>query len=377
MKLTLIATTTMGFESVLANEIRALGYESVRVFDSKVEFEGTEKDICRANLWLRTAGRIFVKIAQFKATTFDELFDQTFALNWGQWIQKEDQFPVANVTSRKSILFSKSDCQAIVKKAIVESLKKAHNCQTLPETKASFPIRIQIEKDEVILSIDASGSGLNKRGYRAHMDKAPLRETLAAGLVLLSRWNPSEDVLMDPLCGTGTLLIEAGLIARNIAPGLNRSFNSEAWKIVSDSLWKTAKTEAKDLIKKDAEFRIYGSDHHPKALSIANKNIKLAGLSDIFVQKRELKDISSRFDRGKIITNPPYGERTGEIEEIEKLYKEMGIVFMSHFPAWSYYILTANDNFESLFGKRSTKHRKIYNGGIKCWYYQYYSQAQR
>jgi len=377
MKLTLIATTIMGFESVLARELKTLGYETVRVFDNKVEFEGTLKDICRANLWLRTAGRIFVKIGQFNATTFDSLFDQTAALDWGQWIQKDDQFPVSNVSSRKSKLFSKSDCQAIVKKAVAESLKKAHRCESLPETKALFPIRIQIENDDVILSIDASGSGLNKRGYRAHMDKAPLRETLAAGLILLSRWRPTEDVFMDPFCGTGTLLIEAGLIARNMAPGLNRGFNSEKWAVIDRSFWSDAKTEAEDLIKKDAEYRIYGSDKDARVLSIANKNIDLAGLSSIFVQKRELTEISSRFDRGKIVTNPPYGERLEDKNASEKLYKQMGEVFMREFPAWSYYVLTSNDSFEWCFGKQSTKHRKIYNGGIKCWYYQYFGTSPK
>lgn len=374
MTLTLIATTSMGFESVLARELKDLGFDNVTVFDNKVEFTGTKADICKANLWLRTAGRIYIKIATFKATTFDALFDQTIALNWAQWIQKNDQFPVSKVTSRKSALFSKSDCQSIVKKAISNCLQKAHQCQTLPETGAEFPIRIQIENDIVTLSIDASGSGLNKRGYRAHMDRAPLRETLAAGLILLSRWRPSEDVLIDPLCGTGTLLIEAGLIAKNIAPGLHRSFNSEKWEAIPSSYWKTARTEALDLIKKDASFRIYGSDKNPIALSIANKNIALAGLSDIFVQKLDINEVSSRFEVGKIVTNPPYGERLDDLPSVEQLYRDMGKIFLSRFSGWSYYILTPHDTFEQLFGKHSTKHRKLFNGGIQCWFYQFFAK---
>ncbi|RAP31448.1 RNA methyltransferase [Candidatus Marinamargulisbacteria bacterium SCGC AG-343-D04] len=374
MTFTLIATTTMGFEAVLAREIKALGYKDVKVFDHKVEFQGDYRDICRANIWLRTAGRIYIKIGEFEATTFDELFDKTTALDWAQWIGKDDKFPVADVTSRKSALFSKSDCQSIVKKAVVTQLKKAHSCETLPETKASCPIRIQIENDKVILSIDSSGSGLNKRGYRAHMDIAPLRETLAAGLILLSRWRPEEDMLMDPFCGTGTLLIEAGLIAKNIAPGLNRSFCSERWSCIDSAHWRYVRQEARDLIKKDAKYRIYGSDNNARALSIANKNIELAGLPDVFVQKRELSEISSRYEQGRIITNPPYGHRLEEQPDIDLLYQEMGRVFKEKFPLWSYYVLTSCDYFEELFGRESNKHRKIYNGGIKCWYYQFFGR---
>ena len=377
MNLTLIATTIMGFESVLAQELKDLGYTNLRVSDHKVEFEGTLEDICTANIWLRTAGRIYVKIAEFKATTFDDLFEETQALDWATWIGKNDQFPVTKITSRKSALFSKSDCQAIVKKAIAASLENAHNCQSLPETGSVYPIRIQIDKDWVTLSMDTTGHGLNKRGYRAHMDIAPLRETLAAGLVLLSRFKADRDALMDPCCGTGTILIEAGLIGRNIAPGLNRTFLSESWDIIPQKHWEDANTKAKDSIKKDVKFRIYGSDINYKALSVANKNIELAGLSDIFVQKRDISEISSRFDQGKIITNPPYGERLSEQEDVVKLYQNMGKKFRQEFPDWSYYILSGNDEFQSHFGGKATKNRKLYNGGMACWYYQYFAKIKR
>lgn len=374
MSFTLIATTTMGFESVLARELKDLGYKDVKVFDHKVEFQGDFLDICRTNLWLRTAGRIYIKIGQFKAITFDELFENTQSLPWSDWIQVDDQFPVTDVSSRKSALFSKSDCQAIVKKAVVNHLKKAYKRDVLPEKKAYYPIRIQIDNDNVILSIDSSGTGLNKRGYRAHMDRAPLRETLAAGLILLSRWRPDKDVLLDPFCGTGTILIEAGLIAKNIAPGLNRTFSSQQWASIDSAHWKAAKQEAQDSINHDISYRIYGSDNNSRALAIANKNIELAGLSDIFIQKRDLKEISSRFEQGRIITNPPYGHRLDEQVEIDMLYQDMGAVFKKQFPLWSYYILTSCDYFEDLFSRKSNKHRKLYNGGIKCWYFQFFAR---
>ncbi len=375
MNLTLIATTIMGFESVLAQELKELGYTNIRVDNHKVEFEGTLSDICKANLWCRTAGRIYIKIAEFKALTFDELFEHTQALPWSTWIGPDDQFPVTKITSRKSALFSKSDCQAIVKKAIADSLLTAHKRNELPETKAVFPIRIQIENDWVTLSIDTTGHGLNKRGYRAHMDIAPLRETLAAGLIYLSRWKADRDVLLDPFCGTGTLLIEAGLIGRNIAPGLNRTFLAQSWDLIPEQAWITETENAKDSITK-TEYRIFGSDHNHKTLEVANKNLELAGLSDIHVQKRDISEIGSRFDQGKIITNPPYGERLSEQKDVNKLYKKMGTIFRKQFPDWSYYILNSNEDFPHFFGNKATKNRKLYNGGLKCWFFQYYANLK-
>lgn len=376
-KITLIATTTMGFESVLAKEIKALGFTQVTVMDTKVEFEATLADICKCNLWLRTAGRIYVKIGQFTALTFDDLFDQTKELPWEHWISSEDAFPVSKITSRKSELFSKSNCQAIVKKAVAERLQSVYKVNRLPENAASAAIRVQIEKDIVTLSIDTTGEGLNKRGYRAHMDVAPLRETLAAGLVLLSNWNPERDVLLDPFCGTGTILIEAGLIAKNLAPGLNRGFASEHWQCLSKKTWDQARLAAKAAINHDAQFKIYGSDINHRALSVAENNIKLAGLSDIFVQKRDILEVRSRFDRGKIITNPPYGERLSDPEEVEELIQKTGDTFREHFPDWSYYMLSSHPEFDTIFGAPATKNRKLYNGGIKCWFYQYYANQRK
>ncbi len=372
MKLTLIATAAMGLETVLAYELKDLGYQT-KVSDGKVEFEGDLSDICKANLWLRSAGRIYIKMATFKAVTFDELYDQTRALPWEDWIGSDDSFPVSKVTSRKSELFSKSDCQAIVKKAVASRLIDTYNLNALPETGAQCAIRIQIESDTVVLSLDTTGHGLNKRGYRAHHDEAPLRETLAAGLILLSRWNPERDVLLDPLCGTATILIEAGLIAKNIAPGLYRSYACEGWKTMSEKRWEDAREAAEAAIKHDAEYRIFGSDRNARVLDIARKNIQIAGLDKIFVQTLPVKDIQSRFETGKIITNPPYGARLSDLEQVELLYAEMGEVFLERFQHWSYYILTPHDRFERLFGARSTKHRKLFNGPIQCWLYQYFN----
>ena len=372
MKVTLFATTAMGLEAVCARELKALGVENTRVFDGKIEFEGDLTDICKTNLWLRTAGRIYVKLGQFKALTFDEPFDKTKDLPWEKWIGPNDRFPVSRVTSRKSELFSKSDCQAVVKKAIVQRLKEAHGVANLPERDGKCAVRIQIDKDIVVLSIDSSGDGLSKRGYRAHMDMAPIRETLAAGLVLLSRWRPEEDALIDPMCGTGTLLIEAGLIAKNIAPGLNRSFAAETWSCIPKKLWANARQQAKLAIKQDAEFRIYGSDTNHTALSVARKNITLAGLDGIYVQKLPVAELDSRFKKGKIITNPPYGERLGDEYEVDALYEEFGDVMAKNFPDWHVYAITPHEDFEELFGRKATRKRKLFNGNIRCDFYQFY-----
>lgn len=376
MTVTIIATTAMGLEAVLGRELKDLGYTDVQLSDGKAEFKGTLADICKSNIWLRTAGRIYIKMGEFFAMTFDDLFDETQAIPWEHWIGPNDRFPISKVTSRKSELFSKSDCQAIVKKAISERLKKAHNVTHLPETGDAYAVRIQLDKDRVTLSIDATGDGLNRRGYRAHMDIAPLRETLAAGLILLSRWRP-EDVLIDPLCGTGTLLIEAGLIAKNIAPGLKRSFVSETWKCIPSRLWNAARLDAKDCIKPDVKVRIFGSDTNHTVLSVARKNIELAGLTDIFVQNLDVADLKSRYQVGKIITNPPYGERLGTVLETENLYKQLGKTLHTEFPEWDYYVITPNKDFEDLFKQKATKKRKLFNGPIECCYYQFFQIKKR
>ena len=368
---TLIATATMGLEKVVANELKNLGYDNIRISNGRVELEGQLSDVCNLNLWLRTADRVLLRIGEFKARTFDDLFEKTMALDWGHYIGPKDAFPVAHVSSVKSTLFSKSDCQAIVKKAVVENLRKYHKVRLLQEDGAQYSIRLQILKDTVTLSLDTSGWGLHRRGYRAQGAKAPLRETLAAALVLLSHWR-GDRALIDPMCGTGTILIEAARIARRIAPGLDRNFAAERWNCVPPKLWKEARAKAKAQILKDAVYRIYGSDINSRTLKIARDNIRIAGLKDIYVQTLSIKEIRSKYKIGKIITNPPYGERLNEIRDAEKLYMDMKDCFTERFAEWQYYVLTANERFEKYFGKQATKKRKLYNGGIKCWYYMYY-----
>ena len=372
MNLTLVATTTMGFESVLAREIKGLGVEETQTEDGKVTFKGDLETLVKANLWLRTAGRIYIQLAKFYAFDFDELFEGAKKVDWETYIPEDFAFPITKVTSKKSTLFSRSDCQSVVKKAIVDRLLSAHKATHLTETGPEVPVRIQIDKDEVILSIDSSGWGLNKRGYRAHMAVAPLRETLAAGLLLLSRWRPTDEALMDPFCGTGTILIEGAMMAKNIAPGINREFGAESWPLIPKKLWNTKRQEAKDLINHDAEYRILGSDSDYHVLNIAKENIGIAGLTNIHLQKLDACEIGSRYEKGKIVTNPPYGERLSEQEDVEALYEQFGKHVRTTMPKWSYCVLTSHPDFEKLFGRRSDQHRKVYNGGMQCYFYQYF-----
>ncbi len=373
--ITLIATCAMGIEAVLARELKALGYTNFKTDNGRIEVYGELLDLCKCNVWLRTAGRVYLKVAEFKATTFDDLFDQTKQVPWSDWIGKEDQFPISKISSRHSKLFAKSNSQSIVKKAVAEALQEQHHTQTLSETGAEYAIRVQIERDIVTLSIDTTGEGLHKRGYRDVGSRAPLRETLAASLIYLSRWNPERDILLDPLCGSGTLLIEAGLMAHNIAPGLNRQFVSESWKAIPSELWKTCRDDAKSKINTAITPKIMGSDCDGRVLRIARQNIEKAGLSDVFVQKLDVKDCGSKSRYGKVITNPPYGERLGELEAVEDVYRDMGDAFKQALSDWDYYVLTPHLGFESLFGKRSTKNRKLFNGPIQCYFYSFFGEA--
>lgn len=366
----LIATTAFGLESVVKDEIKTLGYTVEAVENGRVHYTGDLSAIVTSNLWLRCADRVLVKIGQFHAESFDALFEGTKALPWEDWIPPEGEFPAAKITSVKSKLFSKSDGQRIVKKATVERLKAAHRVKTLPETGAKYPIHIQILKDEVTLSIDTSGSGLNKRGYRAYGNEAPLKETIAAALVKLSRWRP-ERPFLDPLCGSGTILIEAAMIGKNIAPGSRRHFISENWLHIPQKIWDEARTAAKEGIN-DCEFKLMGSDIDPKALRQARTNTDLAGVMDhISFQRLPVQEISSRKHYGVIITNPPYGERLGNSKEVIGLYRDMGKVFRQ-LEDWSYFILTGLQDFETYFGKKATKNRKLYNSTIQTYLYQYF-----
>lgn len=367
----IIATSAFGLESVLAHEVRNLGYNDIKVENGMVTFTGDEMAIARCNLWLRTADRVLIKVGEFDAVTFDELFEKTKALPWADYIPEDGNFPVAKAKSVKSKLFSLSDSQAIVKKAVVESLKKKYSTDWFQENGPLYSIQVAILKDHVTLTIDTSGTALHKRGYRKLNNEAPLKETLAAGLVLLSKWK-SERHLIDPMCGSGTILVEAAMIGLNMAPGSKRNFVSEQWNIVPDEVWKMAREEAMDLLKYDADFRLLGSDIDGEVLRSARYNIHTFGLDDyISVQKLPVADFRSSREYGYIICNPPYGERLGEKKEVEKLYREMGKVFMD-LNTWSYFILTSYPDFQKLFGRRADKNRKLYNGRILCYYYQYF-----
>lgn len=369
-KYELIATTPMGLEAVLSRELKNLGYEDQLVENGRVTFYGNEKDICITNLWLRTAGRILIKMGEFEARTFDELFEGTKALAWPDWIPKDAEFPVDG-RSHKSQLSSVPACQGIVKKAIVEKMKQKYNIEWFEETGPRYVAEVTLLNDVATLTLDTTGAGLHKRGYRMETTEAPLRESLAAAMVLLSRWRP-ERPLYDPFCGSGTILIEAALIGWNIAPGLRRRFNAEAWPNVTQALWSEAKEEAYDLLKDDAPLNIVGSDIDREAIESALKNLRSAGMSkDIKVNVMPVSDISPEGDYGCIITNPPYGERIGTLPEIDKLTKDLGRL-AKQLNNWSHFIITPDKTFETTFGRRADKRRKLFNGQIECTYYQYF-----
>lgn len=369
-KLNLIATSTFGIEAIVARELKELGYDNVNVENGRVTFVGNEKSICETNLWLRCADRVYLKIGEFKATSFEELFQQVKALPWENYLPIDAEFPV-NAKSVKSKLFSLSDIQAISKKAVVEKMKEIYFKDWFEESGAKYPIMVSILKDKVTVSIDTSGAGLHKRGYREAQGEAPLKETLAAAMIKISRWRPDR-TLIDPLCGSGTIPIEAAMIGRNIAPGLNRSFISEDWDFISEDIWKETKKEAYKAIEYDKGLDIYGYDIDGRVAKIAIENSIEAGVDDcIHFQKRPVRELSTKKKYGYIICNPPYGERLSEKDEVEKLYKEMGKVF-SKFDTWSYYVLTSHEGFQEAFGKKANKNRKLYNGRIKCYFYQYF-----
>lgn len=366
----LIATATFGLEAVVARELKELGYENQKTENGKVTFIANEQAICRTNLWLRSADRVLVKMGEFKAITFEELFQQTKALPWAEWLPVNAGFPVKG-KSIKSQLYSVPDCQAIVKKAIVEKMKETYCVEWFEETGPTYTIEVAILKDTVTLTIDTSGPGLHKRGYRKLTAEAPLKETLAAAMISLSRWQP-ERTLIDPFCGSGTIPIEAALIGQNIAPGMHRTFAAEKWPNISDKLWYQAREEALDLAKPDRPLRIMGFDIDKEVLKLARYHAKEAGVDKyIHFQRQPVKNLHSKFKYGYIVCNPPYGERIGEKKEVENLYRDTGKVFKK-LDTWSFYVLTADENFEQLFGRQADRKRKLYNGRIKVYYYQFF-----
>jgi putative N6-adenine-specific DNA methylase len=369
-KVQLIATAAFGLEAVVAREVRDLGYREVTVENGRVTFTADPEAVCRANLWIRTADRILLKMGEFKARSFEELFDQTRALPWTDWITADAAFPVAG-KSIDSTLFSVPDCQAIVKKAIVEKMKTRHRREWFAETGPRYRVEVALLKDTATLTIDTSGAGLHKRGYRKLGSEAPLRETLAAALILLSRWSPDR-VLIDPFCGSGTIPIEAALIGLRMAPGLHREFDAEGWPAIPGRLWRRAREEARDTFLNRPKLKVHGFDIDGGVLSLARYHARRAGLGEaVTFQERPLSDLRSRQKYGFIICNPPYGVRLGEKEGAERLYREMGKVFGA-MDTWSAYVLTAHPGFERFFGRRADKKRKLYNGKIQCNLYQYF-----
>ncbi|MDW7683681.1 MAG: class I SAM-dependent RNA methyltransferase [Bacillota bacterium] len=365
----LIATAAFGLEAVVAKELKDLGYTDQMVENGRVTFRGDETAICRANLWLRSADRVLVKMGEFDATTFEELFQGARALPWPDWLPENAEFPVDG-KSVKSKLYSVSDCQAIVKKAVVEKMKEKYKTDWFAENGPRYKIEVGLLKDRATLTMDTSGAGLHKRGYRELTAKAPLRETLAAALVMLSKW-PADRVLADPFCGSGTIPVEAALIGLNIAPGLRRRFAAETWPVISARCWRDARDEAKSAVITGRQLRILGTDIDEKVLSLARHHARKAGVdSHIHFQQVPFQNFRSRYEHGFIICNPPYGERLGEVREAEAIYKDMQKVFGA-LDTWSFFVITSHMGFEKIFGRPADKKRKLYNGRILCNYYMY------
>ena len=367
--LTLIATATFGLESVVSRELEALGYEPRTTQPGWLSFRGDAAAIARSNLWLRASDRVLIEMNAFPADDFGELFDATRATTWERFLPANASFPVRG-RSVKSKLSSVPACQRIVKKAIVERLKEAHKVQTLPEDGPSFPVEVALLKDQATLTLDTSGAGLHKRGYRPLSGQAPLKETLAAGLILLSFWD-RERAFLDPFCGTGTLPIEAALMARNRAPGIAREFVSESWPSLPARTWTDAREEARSLETPPSPIPIRGSDHDADALALARSHASKAGVAeDIRFEQKPFDAIRSADSYGCLVTNPPYGDRLGDAAEARELYRTMPAV-LRRFETWSHYILTSSRELEALFGQKADRRRKLYNGRIECTYYQF------
>lgn len=368
----LLATCASGIEALVGKELKDLGYET-QVENGRVRFSGELKDIARTNLWLRTADRVKIIIGEFEAKTFDELFEKTKALPWDAYLPLDAEFPVSG-KSHKSTLYSVPDCQAITKKAIVDKLSTVyHRRGRLPETGAKYPIEVAILKDKVLLTMDTTGPSLFKRGYRTKKGGAPLKENMAAALVMLTNWRKDRP-FHDPTCGSGTIPIEAALIGHNIAPGFNRSFLSEDWDWFDEAIWEEVRTEAEAEADYDVELNITGTDIDHRMIEIAKRNAVEAGLGDtIQFKQMQLADLTTEEEYGVIVANPPYGERLLDKEQAFELYKQMGEVFRP-LETWSKYILTSDLDFEEHYGQKATKKRKLYNGYLRTDYFQYWGK---
>ena len=370
-KIELIAPCHFGLEAVLKREIVDLGYEISAVEDGRVTFYGDEDAICRANIFLRTAERILVKVGSFRAVTFEELFEKTRALPWEEFIPKNGKFWVAKAASVKSKLFSPSDIQSIMKKAMVRRLSEKYKIEWFPEDGAAYPVRVFLMKDVVTVGIDTSGVSLHKRGYREVFNNTAITETLAAALIMLTPWK-KDRVLVDPFCGSGTFPIEAAMMAANIAPGMNRTFTAEEWiNVIPKKLWYDVADEANDLIRDDIEVDIQGYDLDGSVIKVARRNAREAGVDHlIHFQERNVKDLSHPKKYGFIITNPPYGERLEDKKDIPELYHAFGRSFAA-LDSWSAYMITSYEEAERYFGRKADKNRKIYNGMLKTYFYQF------
>lgn len=360
-----------GLEAVLKREIIDLGYEISKVEDGRVTFYGDEDAVCRANIFLRTAERVLIKIGSFRAETFDELFEGTKALPWEEYIPKDGKFWVTKAASVKSKLFSPSDIQSIMKKAMVRRLGEAYGIGWFEETGVSFPVRVFIYKDEVTVGLDTTGESLHKRGYRRLTAKAPIAENLAAALIMLTPWN-KERILVDPFCGSGTFPIEAAMMAANIAPGMNRSFRAFEWKhLIPPKMWYDCLDEAREEIDMGVSTDIQGYDIDPEMIRISRENAKLAGVEGlIHFQVRPLEQLSHSKKYGFIITNPPYGERIEEKKNLPALYHMIGERYRN-LDSWSMYLITSYENAQRDIGRDADKNRKLYNGMLKTYFYQY------
>lgn len=371
----LVATSAMGLEAIVAQEVKALGYETT-VDNGKVYFQGDETAIARANLWLRVADRVKIVVGQFSAKSFEQLFESVKALPWEKYLPVDAAFPVSG-KSVKSKLFSVPDCQAITKKAIVERMKQHYKrLGFLDESGATYKIEVSILKDVATLTIDTSGAGLHKRGYRQAQGEAPLKETLAAALIQVSKWNPNRP-FVDPFCGSGTIALEAAMFGQNIAPGYNREFISEDWPWMKAQIWDTVRDEAESLANYDQPLEIVGSDIDHRMVSIAQENATEAGFGELITFKQmQARDFTTQLTDGVMIGNPPYGERIGDVEVVEQVIRNLGKV-MKNYPTWSVYMLSSMKNFEELYGRQATKKRKLFNGFIETNYYQFWGQKSK
>lgn len=370
-KYQLVVPCHFGLEAVLKREIIDLGYEISLVEDGRITFEGDVEAICRANIFLRSAERVLLQVAKFKALSFEELFQNVKAIPWEEYIPVDGKFWVTKASSVKSKLFSTSDIQSIVKKAMVERMKLKYNVSWFEENASAYPLRVFIIKDEVTIAIDTTGDSLHKRGYRQNSVIAPISETLAAALIMLSPWK-RDRILVDPFCGSGTFLIEAAMIGANIAPGMNRTFLAENWtNIIDKKEWYEAINEANDLINLDIDMDIQGYDIDPTVVKNARENAKLAGVDQfIHFQRRAVNELNHPKKYGFVISNPPYGERLEDKKDLPLLYNEIGEA-MKRLDSWSVYLITSYDEAEKYIGRKADKNRKLYNGMIKTYYYQF------